>query len=182
MKIKSNYFYGQEVSEYGQQCGYVDYKTLASTFNAILCNDVTKLFYSTINGEFTEPEQINGFIDNSEAIEELREELEAIEEKQIEMIKADEESSPEYNRLEAHYNELQEQIEELEREQDEQPEIFQHFIIDYSGAQILQDCTNEIVYYLPALDMYIWGVTHWGTSWDYVLTDIEIDTEEDAQQ
>ena len=22
--------------------------------------------------------------------------------------------------------------------------------------------------------MYVWGVTHWGTSWDYVLTDIEI--------
>ena len=21
-------------------------------------------------------------------------------------------------------------------------------------------------------DLYIWGVTHWGTSWDYVLTDI----------
>lgn len=80
MKIRSNYFYGNEVSEYGQQCGYVDYKTLARAFDAVLCNDVTKLFYSTINGEYTEPEQINGFIDNSEAIEELREELEAIEE------------------------------------------------------------------------------------------------------
>ena len=26
--------------------------------------------------------------------------------------------------------------------------------------------------YLEELDMYIWCVTHWGTAWDYVLTDI----------
>lgn len=179
MKIKTNYFYGHEVSEYGKRNGYVDYKTLASAFNAVLCNDVTKLFYSTINGEFTEPEQINGFIDNSEAIEELREELEAIEEKQIEMIKADEEESPEYKELERLEEEKREAIEELEREQDEQPEIYQYFIISYSGAQILQDCTNEIIYYIEALDLYVWGVTHWGTSWDYVLTDIEIAASEE---
>ena len=175
MKIRSNYFYGQEVSEYGKQCGYVDYRTLSSAFDAVLCNDVTKLFYSTINGEFTEPEQINGFIDNSEAIEELREELEAITDEYREA----EEGSEREKELEKAMDELTEQIEELEREQDEQPEIFQYFIISYSGAQILQDCTNEIVYYLPALDIYIWGVTHWGTSWDYVLTDIEIAASEE---
>lgn len=179
MKIRSNYFYGHEVSEYGKQCGYVDYRTLSRAFDAVLCNDVTKLFYSTISGEFTEPERINGFIDNSEAIEELREELEAIEEKQIEMIKADEEESPEYKELERLEEEKREAIEDLEREQDEQPEIYQYFIISYPGAQILQECTNEVVYYIEALDLYIWGVTHWGTSWDYVLTDIEIAAEEE---
>ena len=35
--------------------------------------------------------------------------------------------------------------------------------------------TNEIVFYSEDLDMYLWGVTHYGTSWDYVLTDIKID-------
>lgn len=30
-----------------------------------------------------------------------------------------------------------------------------------------------ILYYIDELDMYILGVTHFGTSWDYVLTDIE---------
>ena len=54
-------------------------------------------------------------------------------------------------------------------------EIFQFYIISDNGARILKDYTNEIVFYCDSLDMYIWGVTHYGTSWDYVLTDIEIE-------
>ena len=30
-----------------------------------------------------------------------------------------------------------------------------------------------ILYYIDELDLYILGVTHLGTGWDYVLTDIE---------
>ena len=67
--------------------------------------------------------------------------------------------------------ELQEQIEELEEEQDSTDEIFQYYIVSDNGAEILKEI-NEIVFYNEALDMYVWGVTHWGTSWDYVLTDI----------
>ena len=143
---KSKYFCGNEVSAYGLQCGYVDYRTLAKAFDAVLCNDITKLFYGTINGEYNEVEQISGFIDNSDAIDELQEQI----------------------------DELQEQIDELQREQDEQPEIYQYFIVSDSGAEILKDY-DEIVYYIPALDVYVWGVTHWGTSWDYVLTNIKIE-------
>lgn len=54
------------------------------------------------------------------------------------------------------------------------PEIYQYFIIEESGAEILEDWTDEIVIYLLDLDLYLWGVTHWGTSWDYVLTDIKL--------
>lgn len=54
----------------------------------------------------------------------------------------------------------------------EEPEIFQWYIVSDSGAQIIQDYTNEILYYHDELDIYLWGVTHWGTGWDYVLTDI----------
>ena len=57
---------------------------------------------------------------------------------------------------------------------DEYTEIFQYYIIDERGAEILQDYTDEIVFYNEKLDMYVWGVTHWGTSWDHVLTDIRI--------
>lgn len=42
------------------------------------------------------------------------------------------------------------------------------------GAEILQRA-EEIVYYNETLDIYLWGVTHWGTSWDYVLTNIKLD-------
>lgn len=67
------------------------------------------------------------------------------------------------------------EIEELENEQGNEPEVFQWFIIDSWGARLLQQETNEIVYYNETLDMYLWGVTHYGTSWNYVLTNIEID-------
>lgn len=54
----------------------------------------------------------------------------------------------------------------------EEPEVFQWYIVSDSGAQIIQDYTNEILYYHDELDIYLWGVTHWGTGWDYVLTDV----------
>ena len=28
--------------------------------------------------------------------------------------------------------------------------------------------------YNEQLDMYLWGITHFGTSWDYVLTDVKL--------
>lgn len=65
------------------------------------------------------------------------------------------------------------EIEELEEKRDEL-EVFQWFIISDWGARLLQNI-NEIVYYNETLDMYVWGVTHYGTSWDYVLTSIAID-------
>jgi hypothetical protein len=30
------------------------------------------------------------------------------------------------------------------------------------------------VFYNEKLDIYVWGITHFGTAWDYVLTDIKI--------
>ena len=51
-------------------------------------------------------------------------------------------------------------------------EVFQYYIISESGAELLADYTNELVYYSYDLDVYLWGVTHYGTSWDYVLTEI----------
>ena len=169
---KSKYFYGNEISKEEIERGYINYKTLAKCFDAVICNDITKLFYKEIGREYNEPEQVNGIIDNSEEIEELEEQAEEIEEKQIELIKEDKEESAEYNELENKLQKLREQIEELEREQDEQPEIYQYYIINDNGARILQDLTDEIVYYLPALDVYIWGVTHWGTSWGGVYTNV----------
>jgi hypothetical protein len=126
---KSKYFYGNEISEYGLKNGYIDYRTLAKAFEGVLCNDITRLFYSEINGEYNEPELVNGC--------------------------------------------------DYDDENDEYAKIYQYYIIDNNGAEILKDLTNEIVYYLPCLDVYIWGVTHYGTSWDYVLTDIKIELEEE---
>ncbi|MBR5862176.1 MAG: hypothetical protein IKZ08_02490 [Bacteroidales bacterium] len=52
--------------------------------------------------------------------------------------------------------------------------IYQDYIISEYGFEILADYTDEIVFYNEKLDMYIWSVTHFGTGWDYVLTDIKL--------
>ena len=127
MNENKKYFFGNEISSYGIEHNRVDYRTLAQCFDAVLCNDITKLFYSTINNEYNEIEYYNG----------------------------------------TDYNE----------EDDYYYDIYQYYVISSYGAEILERYTDEIVYYLPAIDIYVWGVTHFGTSWDYVLTDIKIDEE-----
>lgn len=52
--------------------------------------------------------------------------------------------------------------------------IYQDYIISEYGYKFLAEHTDEIVFYNERLDLYIWGVTHFGTSWDYVLTDIKL--------
>lgn len=157
---EQKYYYGNPISEYGLENGRVDYGTLAKAFDAVLNNDIMNLTYDI--GYW---EQVSGIIDNSEEIEELEEKRDELEEEN--------ESSPSQI-LENEINEINEQIEELENEQDNDPEVFQWFIVDDLGAKLLQDI-SEIVYYNEKLDMYLWGVTHYGTSWDYVLTNIKID-------
>lgn len=128
-KLSGVYFYGNKASEYAIEKGYLDYATLSRAFDAVLCNDITKLFYSTLCGEYTEPELVNGC-----------------------------------------------EIYEDENGDEITCEIFQYYIISDNGAQILQRYTDELLYYIDSLDVYIWGVAHFGTSWDYILTDIKINT------
>lgn len=158
---EQKYYYGNAISEYGMEYGYVDYATLEKCFDAVLNNDIMKLTYDIGSWE-----QVSGIIDNQDEIDELEEKRDELEEKS--------ENSPSQI-LESEIDEINEQIEELEREQDDDQEVFQWFIVDDWGARLLQQETNEIVYYNETLDMYLWGVTHYGTSWDYVLTSIKID-------
>jgi hypothetical protein len=52
--------------------------------------------------------------------------------------------------------------------------VFQDYIISEHGYKILEDLTDELVFYNEKLDVYVWAITHFGTSWDYVLTDIKL--------
>lgn len=157
--MEQKYYYGNAISEYGIENGRVDYATLAKCFDAVLNNDIMSLTYDI--GYW---EQVSGIIDNSDEIEELEEKRDELEEEN--------ENSPSQI-IENEINKINDQIEDLEREQDDQ-EVFQWYIVDDWGARLLQDI-NQIVYYNETLDMYLWGVTHYGTSWDYVLTSIKID-------
>lgn len=167
MTLKSIYFYGNKVSEYGIKNGYVDYATLAKAFDAVLNNGIMEA-----TADIGYWEQVSGMIDNSEEIEEIREQIEELEE-QITEDSTEEQDEETSDRI----RELEEQIEELEIEQDEPGEVYQWYIVSDPGSRILEEA-GEIVYYNETLDMYLWGVTHWGTSWDYVLTNIAIDCEE----
>ena len=159
--MEQKYYYGNAISEYGMQKGYVDYATLSKCFDAVLNNDIMSLTYDI--GYW---EQVSGIIDNTDDIEEL-------EEKRDE-LKEENESSPSQI-IENEINEINDKIEDLEREQNDDPEVYQWYIVDDWGAKLLQQEANEIVYYNETLNMYLWGVTHYGTSWSYVLTSIAID-------
>jgi len=50
-------------------------------------------------------------------------------------------------------------------------EVFQWFIIDDNTAERLRRSTKELVCYSEKLDVYVLGVTHYGTAWDYVTTE-----------
>jgi hypothetical protein len=54
-------------------------------------------------------------------------------------------------------------------------DVFITFLVDEQGAKLLKQAA-EIVYYNAALDLYAWGVTHCGTAWRLVPTEIEIPT------
>ena len=167
---KSYYFFGNEVSDYGKEHNHIDYGTLSKAFDAVLSNSIIEKTYDI--GYW---EQENGFVDNSEDIERLNDELHDIElDLDDPVINLEDDQRAE---LEERIEEIKEELEELENEENYPPEIFQYFIIDSRGAEILEDYTNEIVFYNEELDLYVWGVTHWGTAWDYVLTDIRIEKE-----
>lgn len=165
MNVHGSYFYGNKISDYGLKHGRVDYRTLAKAFDGVLNNEIMQKTW-----EIGYWEQESGFVDNSEEVEELEERLEELEAHLYECDET-EDGRNEYNIVAEEIAEIEEQIEELKEEAD-MDEIFQYFIVDDNGARILKEI-NEIVFYNEELDMYVWGVTHYGTSWDYVLTDIK---------
>lgn len=190
--IFKDYFCGNKISEYGRKYGRVDYATLAKSFDAVLANGIIEQTWEAC-GEW---EQVQGFIDNREEIEELREQIEELEE-QIENLEEQIDSvdteagedaqsiidaiQQEIDDAGEEIDDLERQIEELEDEEQETPDIYQYYIIDGNGAQILEDYTDEIVFYNDTLDLYVWGVTHFGTSWNYVLTCIPCEKDPTAR-
>ena len=163
---KSEYFCGNKISSYGLEHGYVDYRTLSKAFDAVLNNNIME----KTGWEYWELE--SGMINNYEEIEELKEKKEELEEK----YNAAEYQSEEEKELGKQIEEIDDRILELEEEEQESyyPECYQYYIVSNPGAELLKEY-DFIVWYNEELDMYVWGVTHWGTSWDYVLTNIKLE-------
>ena len=154
-------FYGHKVSDYALKYGRLDYGTLAKCFDAILCNNIpqvdNEIFDNVESGDF------ESFYYDGEEItrEKYEEEIEELENKIASLS------------IKENYKE----IEELEEEKDKfercENDVFQWFIVSYNALELLKEC-GELVFYSPLLDCYIWGVTHYGTSWDYVLTSLKL--------
>lgn len=53
--------------------------------------------------------------------------------------------------------------------------VFQDYIISEYGYEFLAEHTDEFVFYNEQLDVYIWAVTHFGTAWSHVLTDVKLE-------
>lgn len=122
----------EDLSEYEKEHQKISFKRLFNKLftNAVLCNNIIKLFYTEIHGKLSDPEFIIGT--------------------------------------------------DYDKENDEDIYVYQYFIVDFNEytyskmKEYAEQLGNEfILYYIEELDMYIVGITHWGTGWDYVLTDIE---------
>lgn len=66
---------------------------------------------------------------------------------------------------------------DYDEETEEYTEIYQYFICDIS-SWALEKIENEysdelIIYWCEDLQVYVLGVDHLGTSWDYVLTGVK---------
>jgi len=68
---------------------------------------------------------------------------------------------------------------DLEAEENCPYAIFQYFIIDDEAADVLRTYSNEILFYESKLGLYVWGVTHYGTPWSSVYTDIALNCGDD---
>ena len=174
------YYYGNAISEYGLENNRVDYACFAKAFDAVLANN---LMQDTDGIGWWE--QVSGFVDNSDEIEELNEKLDEAKERladldQLYELDPDNAANEmEYDELEEDISRYESEIEELEYEQDDFPEVYQWYIVGEYGAKLIEREINGVVFYNEALDLYLWGVCHFGTAWDYVLTGIKIDDDKD---
>lgn len=148
-------FWGQELSEEELKYHRMSYKTLSSQFQCVLCNNITEvddeLFDNLECGELSHYETSDGEYLTEEELSDRIEELQE---------------------LDAPTKEDEAKLEELYNLEEEYEEIFQYYIVSDNALWYLKRA-KEIVFYSRKLDCYIWGVTHWGTSWDYVLTCIK---------
>jgi hypothetical protein len=173
-KLYGTTFCGDEASDYAKEQGYLDYATFAKAFDAVLNNSIME---NTCEIGFWEQE--NGIIDNSEEVVALKEEITDIENR-LEFL-TDEEIE-EAQKLQEEINSIQEQIEKLEEEQERSynQEIFQYYIVSDQGAEMIKQYTEDPLFYNETLDMYVWGITHYGTAWGYILTDVKLNCKEEA--
>lgn len=72
-----------------------------------------------------------------------------------------------------YYDENGDECEEENAVEEYGSDIFQWYLIDDGTAKRLKRSTNELIFYSGKLDIYVLGVTHFGTAWSYVGADFK---------
>lgn len=184
MTHASKYFYGNKISEEGLRRGYVDYRTFSQAFDAVLNNGIIEAMNKA--GYYFEEENTEYYYDNAgnyctaeeaeEKREEISERLEEIDEKLDELQDNEEANEAEIKALEEEAAALEEDREALEDPR--YKDIFQYYIVSDNALDLLREA-GEAVFICEDLDMIVWGVDHYGTSWDYVMTNIKLNLDEE---
>lgn len=153
-KLTGTYFYGHEASDYAKKNGYLDYAAFEKAFNAVLNNNIMD-FTNENNIGFWEQE--NGEIDNSDEIDNLKSQIEEIEDK----MEDNDKNSNDYKTFKKEIDEMNNRINELQEQQDNLPEVFQWFIVNDAGADIIKRYTNDPLYYNNDLDIFVGCYSLW---------------------
>lgn len=82
------------------------------------------------------------------------------------------------NEIANQYPQLNEQFYCDYEDDEDYLEIYQYYIVDGWSLEDVKENLKDVILleYLEELDLWILGVTHYGTSWDYVLTDLQATT------
>ena len=161
--IKNKYFHGAKISSYGVSEGFLDYQCMAEMAQAefidIYSEEYEDACWELYNGEDCYYYDSDGHTYDYECCIERIEELK-------DMI-ANAIGEQDVSKWEKDIDSLTYNCECIG--------ICDYMEITEEAARIMKESgSDEIVYYSKELDMYIWGITHYGTSWKLMLTSIPI--------
>ncbi len=157
------YFHGAKISSYGVSEGFLDYQCMAEMAQAesidIYSEEYEDACWELYNGEDCYYYDSDGHTYDYECCIERIEELK-------DMI-ANARGEQDVSKWEKDIDSLTYNCECIG--------ICDYMEITEEAARIMKESgSDEIVYYSKELDMYIWGITHYGTSWKLMLTSIPI--------
>lgn len=128
----------------------------------ILCNDIEEIGIYLINEPAYDKDIINEWINTFENDYDI---FELYEVSSIDGLTDDD-----YKDIDDTYHY------DIKNDLDIYDDVYQYYIIDDCDVELFENLKYPI-YHCEILDLYIVGITHWGTSWDYILTDVPIEIE-----
>lgn len=158
MRQDKESFHGVKISRFGIRNGYIDYHTLAQAAGAEPYDMNEDGYWELVNGDDISYSDSEGNVyDSLTALERVRE---------LENMVAGAEEGQDVSRWKRDIQMLLCEGKEIT--------VHEYCKVSKEGARILMDESDELVFYNPVLDVYVWGICHQGISWEHALTGIPI--------